>query len=666
MSREVSLRNELIDIKKKQWRKFIETGAIDPAVKPYIAESWKRCVKYGVDYKGTGHGVRIPEKRFAEILRKNRELLEMAKPIIEMINKAFNNLHMLISVCDSDGNILYTLDTSGEKRSPEEGTLWTGYNWSEEVVGTNGATLCMLLDEPVITHSADHFCEKHHDFACADAPIHDAEGRVIGALLTTFYVADYSEFAIGVVAAGADAIEKQICFNLLNNSMRASFNNSKSGVLLLDGKMRIIYHNRAVETILNRSGEEIDGCDIGNIMVEVPKFASNRDLKEIVVKFKCGGNKEEVSCRSNIYCEAFDGKISSTVIMFEKEKSFNARINRIVGNESRYRFEDIITESSNMKAVIEQGRKIAGAEGSVLITGESGTGKELFAHSIHSASRRSEGPFVAINCAALPQSLIESELFGYEKGAFTGAKKEGYMGKFELADGGTLFLDEVGELPLDVQAKLLRALDNKCITRIGGYKEKQVDVRIVAATNRNLSEEVHRRNFRLDLLYRLSVFPVKLPPLTERKEDIIPLAKFFIDKLNRENPDKNIQPSEEFLLSLKKGEYEGNIRELQNTVIRAYYLCGDDSVINGSIEIGSGGGTDPGAFGTVHDDAEDAGAVSGAEAADGGNSLYENEEMLIRKVMNETNGNITSASEILGISRPTLYRKLNKYGIKRN
>lgn len=168
----------------------------------------------------------------------------------------------------------------------------------------------------------------------------------------------------------------------------------------------------------------------------------------------------------------------------------------------------------------------------MLITGESGTGKELFAHSIHNSSNRCKGPFIAINCAALPKDLVESELFGYEKSAFTGASKEGNPGKFELANRGTIFLDEIGELPLEIQSKLLRVLDNHTITRIGGNFERKLDVRVIAATNRNLNEEINKNNFRSDLYYRLNVFNVRLIPLRERTEDIELCADYFLQRLN--------------------------------------------------------------------------------------------------------------------------------------
>jgi transcriptional regulator with PAS, ATPase and Fis domain len=204
-----------------------------------------------------------------------------------------------------------------------------------------------------------------------------------------------------------------------------------------------------------------------------------------------------------------------------------------------------------MKKIIQYSKKAAYTDCNILIEGESGTGKELFAQAIHNYSKRPDGPFVAINCAAIPRDLIESELFGYEKGAFTGASQKGHCGKFELADGGTLFLDEIGELPLELQSKLLRALDNQKITRVGGTHEKKVDVRVISATNRVLSEEVNKKNFRFDLYYRLNVISMHLIRLRDRPKDIEALTHYFIYKLNESNNGKITKISPRYMEKLK-------------------------------------------------------------------------------------------------------------------
>ncbi|WP_058867058.1 sigma-54 dependent transcriptional regulator [Chloracidobacterium thermophilum] len=238
----------------------------------------------------------------------------------------------------------------------------------------------------------------------------------------------------------------------------------------------------------------------------------------------------------------------------------------------RYGFPRIIGDSPAMQQVGQQLQRVATTETTVLLLGESGTGKELFARAMHHLSHRRQAPFVAINCAAIPETLVENELFGHEKGAFTGADGR-QVGKFELARGGTLFLDEIGELPLAVQSKFLRALESRTITRIGGGQEIGVDVRIVAATNRDLAAAVAARAFREDLYYRLAVFTLEIPPLRERREDIPALANYFAEKYGREIRRRRVTLSPAALKALQDYDFPGNIRELENCIERACILC---------------------------------------------------------------------------------------------
>ncbi|MCS4474463.1 sigma 54-interacting transcriptional regulator [Clostridium botulinum] len=304
-----------------------------------------------------------------------------------------------------------------------------------------------------------------------------------------------------------------------------------------------------------------------------------------------------------------------------------------------------------MKSIVELAKKASESDCSILIDGNSGTGKELFAQAIHNHSNRCHGPFVAVNCAAIPRELVESELFGYEKGAFTGASKGGYPGKFELADGGTIFLDEIGELPLDIQSKLLRVLDNLKIMRVGGTHEKKIDIRVLAATNRNLSEEVSNKNFRGDLYYRLNVINVHLIPLKDRVEDVEALTNCFVDKLNIKNPGNFKKIAPEFMDKLKAYHWPGNVRELRNIVERSYYICEDniitDKFLNNKLMKN-----------------EHHNCCIGKEEPIVPLDILEHKA--IEKALIHCKGNIVQASELLGISRATIYRKINKYNIDLN
>lgn len=310
----------------------------------------------------------------------------------------------------------------------------------------------------------------------------------------------------------------------------------------------------------------------------------------------------------------------------------------------------IIGSEGGLRMVMEQVNRVARTEATVFIHGESGTGKELVARAVHVRSKRSEKPFIAINCGAIPLSLIENELFGHEKGAFTDAK-EAQPGIFEQAEGGTLFLDEIGELPMDAQVKLLRVLEERKVTRIGGTKQIPVNVRIVAATNRNLEEEVKQGNFRLDLLYRLNVFTLELPPLRERKEDIPLLTDFFIRKHNEalNLSVKSITPAAMDKLCIY--DWPGNIRDLENAIQSAMILSLEGTIDVQQLPV----------------------RIKGYEQNDIPLSLGDNndirevnaqvEKELIQETLRKFAGNRTLTAEALNISRKTLFNKMKKYGL---
>lgn len=312
---------------------------------------------------------------------------------------------------------------------------------------------------------------------------------------------------------------------------------------------------------------------------------------------------------------------------------------------------NVIGENTGLKQVMTQVRRVAETNATVLINGESGTGKELIARAVHTNSLRTGGPFVAINCGAIPLTLMESELFGHERGAFTDAK-EAKAGTFERADGGTLFLDEIGELPLDAQVKLLRVLEERKITRIGGKKPIPVDVRIVAATNRNLDDEVKNGRFRLDLLYRLNVFTLILPPLRERKEDIPLLTNFFIRKYNQ-TLSLDVQAiTPDAIKLLAAYDWPGNVRDLENAVQSAMILCTDGTIRPEHLPDRIKG----------YELAEQQ-TVTGNSSGSIREINAQVEKELISEALKKHNYNRTLTAEALNISRKTLFNKMKRYGL---
>ena len=313
----------------------------------------------------------------------------------------------------------------------------------------------------------------------------------------------------------------------------------------------------------------------------------------------------------------------------------------------RYRFDAIVGNSEKLREVIALAGRVAPSDATVLVTGESGTGKELLARGIHYSSGRSEGPFVAVNCAAIPENLIESELFGHVKGAFTGAVRD-REGKFELADGGTLFLDEIGDLRVDLQAKILRSLQERTVDRVGGVKQIDLDVRVIAATNKDLEREVREGSFREDLYYRLSVVTLQMPPLRDRKDDIPVLAEHFLRKFS---PGLIVRLAPDALALLTAYGWPGNVRELENVMERASILKRGDTI-------------------TCEDLPEKLSrkATGASEVLlnlpEEGLSLEELEKDLIVKALEKHKGNQTRAAEYLRITRPTLIYRMEKFGLK--
>jgi DNA-binding NtrC family response regulator len=307
-------------------------------------------------------------------------------------------------------------------------------------------------------------------------------------------------------------------------------------------------------------------------------------------------------------------------------------------------FPNIIGESAAMKKVFTLIEKVAATDSTVLILGESGTGKELVATTIHYQSSRKDKPLIKINCAALPETLIESELFGHEKGAFTGAIRR-KPGRFELANNGTIFLDEIGDMPLSTQTRLLRVIQEKTFERVGGTETLSIDVRVLTATNRNLEEEVKAGRFREDLYYRLNVIPVVIPPLRERREDIPALVDFALGKC-RNRMAKTVRFSKDAMTALLQYDYPGNVRELENIVERGATLAASDVI--GKDDLPS----------VIFKKSESNGSVSLADVAAGAEKEH------IIRILAIAQGNKTKASELLGISRKNLWEKMNTYGLK--
>lgn len=353
------------------------------------------------------------------------------------------------------------------------------------------------------------------------------------------------------------------------------------------------------------------------------------------------------------------GNEKSITLILEAQKHVHRLVQKISGFTAKYTFDAVIGNSPQIQELKSISQKAAQSTANILILGESGTGKELLAQSIHNASDRASGPFVAVNCGSIPKTLIESELFGYESGSFTGAKREGNPGKFELANGGTLFLDEIGDMPLELQSSLLRVLQNHEVIRLGGKYAKYVDVKIIAATNVNLAEAVRNGHFRQDLYYRLNVISIQIPPLRQRQSDIPLLVDYFINTYSRSLHKQPPQVSPDVRAALQNYAWPGNIRELENVIERTVNLLQDSTLTLSDLPTEVSGtaartSSEPAPAPVITSTASEQPAPISPE--------IQERNTILAAVIREK-GHVKSVAESLNLPTHALYRKLQKYCI---
>ncbi len=441
---------------------------------------------------------------------------------------------------------------------------------------------------------------------------------------------------------------------------------SFDGIYITDGDANTIMVNKAYETITGLKKEEVLNRNMKDMVATkiISESGSLRVLNEkksvtLFQEFKTGkkalitsspvfnDNKEIIMVVTNVRDITEIYKLKEEIQRKEAEtKKLNATL-RLIGSNNQI-YSNIIAVDDNTLRVIDLSLKVSKLDTTVILLGETGVGKEVFAEYIYKNSLRKNAPFIKINCGAIPENLIESELFGYEKGAFSGAKKEGKIGFFEAADKGTIFLDEIGELPLNMQVKLLRVLQEQEIERIGSTRPIKIDVRIIAATNRNLFEMIEKRAFRLDLYYRLMIFPITIPPLRERPLDILPLAELFLDNANKKYR-LNKSFSHEALELLESYSWPGNIRELKNIVERAIIISNEDIIGSNLLAINNSN--------DIHEGLDSGSTINLKD-------IIEKIELdYINRAYHKYN-NVRDAAASLGLSPATFVRKRQQYSKK--
>ena len=433
------------------------------------------------------------------------------------------------------------------------------------------------------------------------------------------------------------------------------------GLLTLDinvvtGGTHLLYHNEQVFRTLGIPKENLFFKKAETLFDPLPKnkrfwdmVRYRRSVTDQIMTLSIRGKEETYSVTAYPYQQT-NLHLSGLRLLLTSQRALSTHVARHIGNNAIYSFGDILGECSAMQRCITQAKAIARSDSNVMITGESGVGKDVFAQAIHNASHRSDKPFIVLNCAAYPRDLLASELFGYEGGAYTGAKKNGNLGKFELADGGTIFLDEIGDMPLDLQVMLLRVIEQKSFMRIGSSVERSVDVKIIAATNADLQGMIEKRAFRLDLYYRLSTLALQLPPLRERGEDIILLAEHFLKKIiGRLDISITKQFSPEARELLLRLPWTGNVRELQNVMERVVQMTPGETITPEDLML------------CLDFPPEAAAETLPPAKAEHHRQTVTREDIL--QALENCRYNRTLAAAALGVSRKTLYRKMEEYGI---
>ncbi|MGL6187205.1 MAG: sigma-54-dependent Fis family transcriptional regulator [Clostridium chrysemydis] len=619
-----------------------------------IEKSHKRSEKYGVNREWVSSKKVLDVSKINLVLKENQDLVKKAKVYMDMFNDVLKDENFIIILTDKDGCILNIAGATGAIQAFERLNIKVGMYMDEKSIGTNAMGIAIEEDRAVQVTAEEHYINIFQTLTCSAAPIHGKDGEIIGSLNLTAQWTEKHPHSLGLVIFGVKAIENELdkihskeILDKTYNYMGSIMDNTDKGLILINDFGKIKKVNKLALEILCGDEKKLIGKRIANIIPNWENIINgfrtnlyNVYTKDIKLNFD-NSHKTLIVVKPIILKEKLIGAI---VTLSKEEDEYKNN------NTGAYKsFDDIIGESDAICNVITNCKVIANSPSTILIQGESGTGKEVFAQAIHNYSYRRDKKFVPVNCGAIPKSLIESELFGYEEGAFTGAKKGGKQGKFEQADGGTIFLDEIGEMPIEMQVHLLRVIQEGRVTRVGSDREIPVDVRIIAATNKNLKEEVRNKRFREDLYYRLSVIPITLPPLRERLGDISRLIDHFFLMKSLKLNKPNLILDESIKEKLLKYRWPGNIRELENCIENIVNLdgCMSYDILNKKD--------------FIYDDIVKNKTNDGEKIIkidlEKYKSMKEIERDIIIKAIDYNNNNISKTAKELGMSRNTLYYK---------
>ena len=626
--------------------------------KEIIRESHKRSADYGLRPESDFYKKDSNPQANKSRIKRNSKLLEIARPLLSAMGNILGESGFVVMMTDAEG---YILELVGDKASLEEAAnsgIKFGASMNERNCGTNSMGTVLATGQPLQISANDHFLIKLQKWTCSAAPVFNPDGDIIA----TVNLSGNKEFShphtLGIAISVARAIEAQYALKILVNDLEetrqyafAMMNSLSYGVIAVDMKDHIQWVNDTACRILNFRRSLLLKKQAGEISPQWEIMKNNvkdgQDQLDIDGTFTIPDLHERFHLNL-LPIISQKKKIIGFLLTFRSIKRTIDIIQRYETPIARFTFDDIVAESELTKELLSRAQKISRTDSTILITGKSGTGKEVYAQSIHNLSHRKDKVFLAVNCGALSESLIESELFGYEEGSFTGAKRGGRPGKFELANGGTLFLDEIGDMPIDMQVKLLRSLQEGTITRVGGNKPIKVDVRIIAATNQDLMTLVKEGKFRIDLFYRLNVIQLDIPPLEDRPDDILPLANMFLRIKSTKLNKPLLRIDKKMAMFLITNKWPGNIRELENFIEKLVVFDGKTDWVSD----------------TTTKKKSTVGIEENFAYQD--KSLEEWESEIIQSSLKAQSNNISKTASVLKISRNTLYQKLKKYNIKVN
>ena len=623
-----------------------------PELEAVIKRSLARSAAYGIDpnHDGASETTRLSAGALRRRIAGQREFFLLAREQIDGLYRLLTGTGFCMALADRDGYVLYVVGDADLMEYFTRRRCLPGYRWTERDVGTCAIGLALAERIPVFLSGSRMYSVPARDISNAGAPVFSPDGgEVLGAISLSGRSSRMHIHTLGLVRQAAETVSAQLRergrfreLAIKRQSLRAIIDADSRGILTITPEGRIAECNRQARSLLRLPA----ACE-GRLLND---YVEAGELLSCLAAGNSLRAKEVATRRTGItHFVGLDplrmpgGEVVGGLLTIQERKEVMRMAVEVTGNLAHFTFEAILGVSEKLQLAMRHARIAAGGSAPVLLCGETGTGKELFAQAIHNSGRRAHQPFVALNCAAIPKELLESELFGYEEGAFTGAQRGGRPGKLELADSGTLFLDEVGDMPLDMQVKLLRVLQSGEIRRVGGLRTIAVDLRIISATNMDLRQAIADHQFREDLYYRISTLTIGIPPLRERPEDILLLADHFMRR-QAQLMDRRVRPLPEVTRqALLACPWPGNVRQLESCVERAMHLAEGDELLPEHF-FGSGGGE------------------SGKTAASPPGSLADMELRAIRDMLAACHGNRSLCARRLGISRPTLYRRLKEAG----